>query len=95
VATRYHLGWRGGEEVTVIGFDHGYVRVVGDGKELSIDTRRKRIPVSDPIQKAVRKSRKKTEDFPERRRTVRLTVLSHINNPSSATRPAGRLRLQQ
>jgi hypothetical protein len=38
----------------------------------------------------VRKSRKKTEDFPERRRTVRLTVLSRINDPSSATRPAGR-----
>ncbi len=26
-------GWRGGEEVTVIGYDHGYVRVLGDGKE--------------------------------------------------------------
>ena len=29
-------GWRDGEEVTVIGFDHGYVRVLGDGKETTV-----------------------------------------------------------
>jgi hypothetical protein len=27
---------RHGEEVTVIGFDHGYVRVLGDGKEATV-----------------------------------------------------------
>ena len=26
-------GWHHGEEVTVIGFDHGYVRVLGEGRE--------------------------------------------------------------
>jgi len=29
-------GWSDGEEVTVIGFDHGYVRVLGDGKEATV-----------------------------------------------------------
>ena len=29
-------GWSHGEEVTVIGFDHGYVRVLGDGKEMTV-----------------------------------------------------------
>jgi hypothetical protein len=29
-------GWSHGEEVTVIGFDHGYVRVLGDGKETTV-----------------------------------------------------------
>jgi hypothetical protein len=29
-------GWSHGEEVTVIGFDHGYVRVLGDGKESTV-----------------------------------------------------------
>jgi len=29
-------GWSHGEEVTVIGFDHGYVRVIGDGKEATV-----------------------------------------------------------
>jgi hypothetical protein len=29
-------GWTDGEEVTVIGFDHGYVRAVGDGKEANV-----------------------------------------------------------
>ena len=29
-------GWHHGEEVTVIGFDHGYVRVLGDGKETTV-----------------------------------------------------------
>jgi len=29
-------GWHHGEEVTVIGLDHGYVRVLGDGKETTV-----------------------------------------------------------
>ena len=29
-------GWHDGEEVTVVGFDHGYVRVLGDGKETTV-----------------------------------------------------------
>ena len=29
-------GWHHGDEVTVIGFDHGYVRVLGDGKETTV-----------------------------------------------------------
>ena len=29
-------GWSHGEEVTVIGFDHGYVRVLGDAKETTV-----------------------------------------------------------
>ena len=29
-------GWSHGEEVTVIGFDHGYVRVLCDGKETTV-----------------------------------------------------------
>jgi len=29
-------GWSHGEEVTVVGFDHGYVRVLGDGKETTV-----------------------------------------------------------
>ena len=29
-------GWSHGEEVTVIGFDTGYVRVLGDGKETTV-----------------------------------------------------------
>jgi hypothetical protein len=29
-------GWIDGEEVTVIGFDHGYVRVLGEGKETTV-----------------------------------------------------------
>ena len=29
-------GWSDGEEVTVIGFDHGYVRVLGEGKETTV-----------------------------------------------------------
>jgi len=29
-------GWCHGEEVTVIGFDQGYVRVLGDGKETTV-----------------------------------------------------------
>ncbi len=33
--TRYP-GWIHGEEVTVIGYDHGYVRVPGDGKETTV-----------------------------------------------------------
>ncbi len=49
--------------------------------------RRKSVPVSDPIKTMEKKSRKKTEDFPERRVTARLTELSHINDSSSATRP--------
>ena len=29
-------GWSHGEEVTVVGFGHGYVRVLGDGKEMTV-----------------------------------------------------------
>ena len=29
-------GWHDGQEVTVVGFDHGYVRVLGDGKETTV-----------------------------------------------------------
>ena len=29
-------GWSHGGEVTLIGFDHGYVSVVGDGKETTV-----------------------------------------------------------
>jgi len=29
-------GWDHGEEVTVIGFDHGYVCVLGDGRETTV-----------------------------------------------------------
>ena len=29
-------GWHHGEEVTVIGFDYGYVRVLGEGKEATV-----------------------------------------------------------
>jgi hypothetical protein len=29
-------GWHDGQEVTVIGFDTGYVRVLGDGKETTV-----------------------------------------------------------
>jgi hypothetical protein len=29
-------GWSDGEEVTVVGFDHGYTRVLGDGKETTV-----------------------------------------------------------
>ena len=29
-------GWHDGEEVTVIGFDHGYARVLGEGKETTV-----------------------------------------------------------
>jgi hypothetical protein len=29
-------GWSHGEDVTVIGFDHGYVRVLGDGRETTV-----------------------------------------------------------
>ena len=29
-------GWHHGEEVTVIGFDHGYVRVLGKGRETTV-----------------------------------------------------------
>jgi hypothetical protein len=29
-------GWSDGEEVIVIGFDHGYVRVRGEGKETTV-----------------------------------------------------------
>lgn len=29
-------GWHDGDEVTVIGFDHGYVRVLGEGRETTV-----------------------------------------------------------
>jgi hypothetical protein len=29
-------GWQDGEEVTVMSFDHGYVRVLGEGKETTV-----------------------------------------------------------
>jgi hypothetical protein len=29
-------GWSDGEEVTVVGFDHGWVRVLGQGKEATV-----------------------------------------------------------
>jgi hypothetical protein len=29
-------GWSDGEEVTVLGLDHGWVRVLGEGKETSV-----------------------------------------------------------
>ena len=35
-AYRLPAGWHNGEEVTVIGFDHGYVRVLGDRRETTV-----------------------------------------------------------
>ena len=34
--TRYRPAGQDGEEVTLVGFDHGYVRVLGDGRETTV-----------------------------------------------------------